>query len=98
MWFKDSIMEAVADGPIKRSMLLKAREEYGAVKEDSLRIFNGVIDIQLAVESAQRRIAVNSAKINKYVSKKAFWKYQHKYGPRTLDSCVSSIDSLVGMK
>jgi phage host-nuclease inhibitor protein Gam len=83
--FRNSIH---ALGKVKNTLLLNARESYGAVKNGLFDVLDAARDVQNDVESAQYRIETNAKKMRKYLDKRAMWKYQLKYSLNTAKNCV----------
>jgi hypothetical protein len=86
-WFKSSVSEAIAKGDVKDLLLMTERNGYGEAKNKAFEVLDAARDIQFAVESAQNRALTNIGKIDRYVSKKPMWKYQHKYATKLTESC-----------
>lgn len=72
---------------MKNVLLLEDKDSFTNLKLKLFEVLDAARDVQLKIESAQYRLAGNPKKINRFISKKAFWYYQHKYSTRTGENC-----------
>jgi len=73
----------------KNIFLLNDKDGFSNLKIQLFNILDAARDVLLSVESAQYRLGGNPHKINRYISKRADWYYQHKYSVRTATNCAA---------
>ena len=71
----------------KNILILADKTDFTEMKVHLFDVLDAAKDVQLKVESAQYRLANNSGKINRYISKRPVWAYQHKYASKSINQC-----------